>query len=100
MFPLTARTSVRKTRGKNKNKMLNELVKNGPINLLFEEECQAPVAENSSCWLRKISEVVKNHSDLHYVRWGLVPKSMKHMLEDLVMVRLSLCVLCHLLQIM
>jgi ribosomal protein S8E len=100
MFPLTTRTSFRKTRGKNKNKRLNELVKNDPINLLFEEECWAPVGENSSCWSRKIFEVVENHSDLHYVRWGLVPKSMNQMLEALVMVRLSLCALCHLLQIM
>jgi len=90
MFPLTARTSVRKTRGKNKNKRLNELVKNGPIDLLFEDECRAPVGENSSCWSRKISEVVKNHCDLHHVRWGYVPNSMKEMLEALVMVRLSL----------
>ncbi|XP_062173692.1 uncharacterized protein LOC133879172 [Alnus glutinosa] len=85
MFPLTTRTSVRKTRGKNKNKRLNELVKNGPIDLLFEDECRAPVGENSSCWSREISEVVKNHCDLHHVRWSYVPNSMKEMLEALVM---------------
>jgi len=76
--------------GRNKNTRLNDIVKTCLISLLFEDECQVPVGENSSFWSRKIYEVVKHHYDLHYDRWGMVPASVKRMLKALVMVRLSL----------
>jgi hypothetical protein len=103
MFRVTATTSIRRGRGKNKNKRLKELTKNGPIDIEFEGQERYPSGDNAGFFPRLIGEVLSDHCDLHHDSWTEVPSEMVPILKNHVKVQSldhCLCVLRQLVEIM
>jgi hypothetical protein len=60
--------------------------KNGPLTLVWKDDCKVPVGENAEAWSRIISRIVYDHCDLHYQSWTKVPKEIVRGLEERVKV--------------
>lgn len=83
MFCLTASTSVRRVRGRNKCNKLNKMVaKHGPITLDIPARHRTPVGENASLFATKIGELVRNMCELHHDCWTEVPVDVKDALVN------------------
>jgi hypothetical protein len=89
MFFLTATTSNRGKRGRNKCLELKELCKNGPIRLEIKKGNKGATGKRGGQFTRLVSLIVRDHADLHYASWTKVPHEHMAMLRSRVRVRLS-----------
>jgi len=78
--------SNKKKRGQNKSIKFSNLIEHGPVPIEIPTEARGPVGDNASQFSRRVTIVVRQHTDLWHDSWTRVPPNERQLLRNRVLV--------------